>query len=113
MKKIEAIIRPEKLNDVKQALDDIGVHGMTFTHVTGRGAQRGVVHQGRGGEAVTVDMLPKLKLEVVVREGSVESVVEAIIEVSRTDNIGDGKIFVIPVDEAIRVRTGERGDVAI
>jgi len=113
MKKVEAIIRPEKLNDVKQALDDLGIHGMNFTHVTGRGAQRGIVHQGRGGEAVTVDMLPKLKLEVVVRDGAVESVIEAIIGAARTENIGDGKIFIIPVEEAIRVRTGERGDVAI
>ena len=113
MKKIEAIIRPEKLNDVKQALDDLGIHGMTFTHVTGRGAQRGIVHQGRGGEAVTVDMLPKLKLEVVVRDGAVDSVLDAVVNAARTDSIGDGKIFVIPIEEAVRVRTNERGDVAI
>ncbi len=99
--------------EVKLALDDLGIHGMNFTHVTGRGAQRGIVHQGRRGEAVTVDMLPKLKLEVVVRDGAVESVIDAVIQASRTDNIGDGKIFVIPVEEAVRVRTGERGDVAL
>lgn len=113
MKKIEAIIRPEKLNDVKSALDDLGFHGMNFIQVTGRGAQRGVVHQGRGGEAVTVDMLPKLRLEIVVSDIAVERVIDAIIQSARTGNIGDGKIFVVPIDEAIRVRTGERGDVAV
>ena len=113
MKKIEAIIRPEKLNDVKQALDDLGIHGMNFIQVTGRGAQRGIVHQGRGGESVTVDMLPKIKLEVVVADIAVERAIDAIIRAARTGNIGDGKIFVIPVEEAVRVRTGERGDVAV
>jgi nitrogen regulatory protein P-II 1 len=113
MKKIEAIIRPEKLNDVKEALDEMGIHGMNFIHVTGRGAQRGIVHQGRAGEAVTVDMLPKVKLEVVVSDLAVERAIEAIVRASRTGNIGDGKIFVMAVEEAIRVRTGERGDVAV
>ncbi|MBN9492587.1 P-II family nitrogen regulator [bacterium] len=113
MKKIEAIIRPEKLNEVKSALDDLGFHGMNFIQVTGRGAQRGVVHQGRGGQAVTVDMLPKLKLEVVVSDMAVERVIDAIIQAARTGNIGDGKIFVSPIEEAIRVRTGERGEVAV
>lgn len=113
MKKIEAIIRPEKLNDVKQALDDLGFHGMNFIQVTGRGAQRGVVHQGRGGERVTVDMLPKLKIEVVVGDEAVDKVIDAIIAAARTGNIGDGKIFILPVEEAIRVRTGERGAVAV
>ncbi|MCC6380928.1 MAG: P-II family nitrogen regulator [Dehalococcoidia bacterium] len=113
MKKIEAIIRPEKLHEVKQALDDIGIHGMNFIQVTGRGAQRGVVHQGRGGESVTVDMLAKVKLEVVVADLAVERVIDAVIRAARTGNIGDGKIFVIPVEEAVRVRTGERGDVAV
>lgn len=113
MKKVEAIIRPEKLADVKQALDDLGFHGMNFIHVTGRGAQRGIVHQGRGGETVTVDMLPKVKMEVVVGDESVEKVIDAIVRSARTGNIGDGKIFVIPVEEAIRVRTGERGAVAV
>jgi nitrogen regulatory protein P-II 1 len=113
MKKIEAIIRPEKVNDVKQALDDLGFHGMNFLQVTGRGAQRGIVHQGRSGETVTVDLLPKVKLEVVVADQAVDRVIDAIIEASRTGNIGDGKIFVIPVETAVRVRTGERGDVAV
>ena len=113
MKKIEAIVRPEKLNDVKQALDDLGIHGMNFIQVTGRGAQRGIVHQGRGGETVTVDLLPKIKVEVVVTDLAVERVIEAIVQAARTGNIGDGKIFVIPVETAVRVRTGERGDVAV
>lgn len=113
MKKVEAIIRPEKLNDVKEALDELGFHGMNITQVTGRGAQRGIVHQGRGGETVTVDMLAKVKIEVVVGDEAVEKVVDAIIRKARTGNIGDGKIFVMPVDEAIRVRTGERGDIAV
>ncbi|MBE7518968.1 MAG: P-II family nitrogen regulator [Thermoflexaceae bacterium] len=113
MKKVEAIIRPEKLNDVKQALDDLGFHGMNFIQVTGRGAQRGIVHQGRGGETVTVDMLPKVKVEVVVPDLAVERVIEAIVREARTGNIGDGKIFIIPVEEAVRVRTGERGEVAV
>ncbi len=113
MKKVEAIIRPEKLHELKDALDDLGFHGMTFTQVTGRGAQRGIVHQGRGGEAVTVDMLPKIKLEIVVPDEAVDQVVAAIVHTSRTGNIGDGKIFVIPVEDVIRVRTGERGKEAI
>lgn len=113
MKKVEAIIRPEKLNDVKDALDELGIHGMNIIQVTGRGAQRGVVHQGRSGETVTVDLLPKIKLEVVVPAEVVEKVVNAIIQAARTGNIGDGKIFILPVEEAIRVRTGERGDVAV
>jgi nitrogen regulatory protein P-II 1 len=113
MKKIEAIVRPEKLNDVKQALDDLGLHGMNFIQVTGRGAQRGIVHQGRGGETVTIDMLPKLKVEVVVADDIVDTAIDAIVRAARTGNIGDGKIFVIPVETAVRVRTGERGDVAV
>jgi nitrogen regulatory protein P-II 1 len=113
VKKIETIVRPEKLNDIKQALDDLGIHGMNVLQVTGRGAQRGIVHQGRGGETVTVDMLPKIKIEVVVSDMAVDRVIDAIISAARTGNIGDGKIFVIPVETAVRVRTGERGDVAI
>jgi nitrogen regulatory protein P-II 1 len=113
VKKIEVIVRPEKLNDVKQALDDLGIHGMNVISVTGRGAQRGIVHQGRGGETVTVDMLPKIKIEVVVADMAVDRVIDAVVAAARTGNIGDGKIFVIPVEEAVRVRTGERGDVAV
>ena len=113
MQKIEAIVRPEKLNDIKQALDDLGFHGMNFIQVTGRGAQRGVVHQGRGGETVTVDMLPKVKLEVVVADAAVDAAIDAIVTAARTGNIGDGKIFVTAVETAVRVRTGERGEVAV
>ena len=113
MKKIEAIIRPEKLNEVKSALEAGGFLGLNIVHVTGRGAQKGIVHGGRGGETYTVDMLPKLKIEVVVKDADAEKVVETIMGAARTGNIGDGKIFIIPVEDAIRVRTGERGEVAV
>ena len=113
MKKIEAIIRPEKLNDVKNALEGAGFVGLNIVHVTGRGAQKGIVHGGRGGETYTVDMLPKLKIEVVVKDAAAGKAVEIIINAARTGNIGDGKIFVIPVDDAIRVRTGERGESVV
>jgi nitrogen regulatory protein P-II 1 len=113
MKKIEAIIRPEKLNDVKDALEAAGVLGLNIVHVTGRGAQKGIVHGGRGGETYTVDMLPKLKIEVVVKDADADRVVDIILTSARTGNIGDGKIFVMPVEDAVRVRTGERGEVAV
>ena len=113
MKKIEAIIRPEKLNDVKNALEAAGFVGLNIVHVTGRGAQKGIVHGGRGGEAYTVDMLPKLKIEVVVKDSQANQVVDVILASARTGNIGDGKIFIVPVEDAIRVRTGERGEVAV
>ena len=112
MKKIEAIIRPEKLDDVKLALAAKGYIGLNIVGVTGRGVQKGVVHAGRGGQVYSVDMLPKVKLEMVVRDANVEDVIETITNAARTGNIGDGKIFVMPVETAIRVRTGERnGDV--
>ena len=113
MKKIEAIVRPERLHDVKSALEEQGIHGLNIIPVTGRGAQRGIAHQGRGGETIVVDLLPKVKLEMVVPDDAVEGAISAIIEAAGTGNIGDGKIFVIPVEEAIRVRTGERGDIAL
>jgi nitrogen regulatory protein P-II 1 len=113
MQKIEAIIRPERLDPVKDALTDAGYHGMNIVHVTGRGVQRGIVHMGRGGETYTVDMLPKVKVEVVVADADVDKVVKIVCDAASTGNIGDGKIFVIPVADAIRVRTGERGDAAI
>jgi nitrogen regulatory protein P-II 1 len=113
MKKIEAIIRPEKLNDVKDALEKGGFLGLNIVHVTGRGVQKGIVHGGRGGETYTVDMLPKLKIEVVVKDGDADKVVDIILTSARTGNIGDGKIFVLPIEDAIRVRTGERGEVAV
>jgi len=113
MNKIEAIIRPEKLDDVKNALTEAGYHGMNIVHVTGRGVQRGIVHQGRGGETYTVDMLPKVKVEVVVADKDVDKVVDTICKAARTGNIGDGKIFISPVTDSVRVRTGERGDAAV
>jgi nitrogen regulatory protein P-II 1 len=113
MKKIEAIIRPEKLNDVKDALETGGFLGLNIVHVTGRGVQKGIVHGGRGGETYTVDMLPKLKIEVVVNDAEADRVVDLILGAARTGNIGDGKIFISPVVDAIRVRTGERGEVAV
>jgi nitrogen regulatory protein P-II 1 len=113
MKKIEAIIRPEKLNEVKLALENAGFVGMNIVHVTGRGVQKGIVHGGRGGETYTVDMLPKLKIEVVVKDPDVKQAVDLIMAAARTGNIGDGKIFIIPVENAIRVRTGEQGEIAV
>ena len=112
MKKIEAIIRPERLTAVKDALAETGFVGLNVVPVTGRGNQRGVVHQGRGG-SVTIDMLPKTKLELVVKDGDVMGVCDTIVGAARTGDIGDGKIFVTPVDEIIRVRTGERGEPAL
>ena len=113
MHKIEAIIRPEKLDDVKEALAAAGFTGLNIVHVTGRGVQRGIVHVGRGGESYAVDMLPKVKIEVVVAEVDTERAVKLICDAAHTGNIGDGKIFVMPVVDAIRVRTGERGDAAV
>ena len=110
MKKIEAIIRPEKLDAVKTDLEAAGFLGLNIVHVTGRGVQKGIVHSGRGGETYTVDMLPKLKIEVVTKDADAEKVIETIISAAKTGNIGDGKIFVTTVEEAIRVRTGERGE---
>ncbi len=113
MQKIEAIIRPEKLDDVKNALADAGVTGLNIVHVTGRGVQKGIVHMGRGGETYEVDMLPKVKIEVVVPDAQVDKMVNTICEAAHTGRIGDGKIFVIPITDAIRVRTRERGDAAL
>jgi len=113
MQKIEAIIRPEKLDDVKNALAQAGIVGLNVVHVTGRGVQKGIVHMGRGGETYEVDMLPKVKIEVVVKDSDVERLVQLIRSSARTGNIGDGKIFLMPVADAIRVRTDERGDAAL
>ncbi|GBD12875.1 Nitrogen regulatory protein P-II [bacterium HR24] len=112
MKKVEAIIRPEKLGDVKDALDRLGILGLNFVEVRGRGRQRGQTYW-RGAASYMADTLPKVKLEVVVRDDDVERVVDAIIKAAWTGDVGDGKIFVLPVEEVIRVRTGERGDDAI
>ena len=114
MQKVEAIIRPDRLNAVKDALADAGLVGINVTQVTGRGAQRGIEIGGpRGVGSYVVDMLPKVKLEMVVADSDVERSIEIIIEAGRTGNIGDGKIFITQVTDAIRIRTGERGDIAL
>ncbi|MEN3973371.1 P-II family nitrogen regulator [Sphingomicrobium sp. XHP0235] len=107
MKKIDAIIKPFKLDDVKDALSDVGVSGMTVTEVKGFGRQKGHTELYRGAEYV-VDFLPKLKIEVVVPEDQLERTVEAIENAARTGRIGDGKIFVSTIDQAVRIRTGDR-----
>jgi len=112
MKKLECIIRPFKLADVKEALDSLGISGMTVTEVKGFGRQKGHTELYRGSE-YTIEFLPKLKIEIVVTDEVVDEAVEAILQAANTGKIGDGKIFVIPVEEAIRIRTGERGDGAI
>ncbi len=112
VKKIEAVIKPFKLDDVKDALHDVGVSGITVTEVKGFGRQKGHTELYRGAEYV-IDFLPKVKVEVVVEDVLVENVIEAITQAARTGRIGDGKIFVIPIDEAVRIRTGDRGADAI
>ena len=112
MKKIEAIIKPFKLDDVKEALHAIGLQGLTVTEVKGFGRQRGHTELYRGAEYM-VDFLPKVKLEIVVADDQAASVTEAICSAASTDRIGDGKIFVLPVGETVRIRTGERGEAAL
>ena len=112
MKKIEAVIKPFKLDDVKDALHEVGVSGITVTEVKGFGRQKGHTELYRGAEYV-IDFLPKVKVEVVVEDVLVENVIEAITQAARTGRIGDGKIFVLPIDEAVRIRTGDRGPDAI
>lgn len=112
MKKVEAIIRHFKLEDVKNALTKIGVTGMTITEVRGFGRQKGHKEQYRGAE-YTVDFLPKAKMEIVVDEAQIETVVKTIVETARTGQVGDGKIFISELDEAIRIRTGELGSDAL
>ncbi len=112
MKKIEAIIKPFKLDEVKKALNDIDIEGMTVMEVKGFGRQKGHTELYRGAE-YTVDFLPKIKLEVVTTEDMAAKVVEAIVGAGKTGKIGDGKIFVTTVDETIRIRTGESGKVAL
>ena len=112
MKKIEAIIKPFKLDEVKQALSEIGVAGMTVTEVKGHGRQKGHKEIYRGAE-YQVDFLPKIKIEIIVDQSMVDQVVKKILESARTGKIGDGKIFVLPIEEVIRVRTGESGNDAI
>ena len=112
MKKIEAIIKPFKLDDVKEALNGIGIKGMTLTEVKGYGRQKGHTEIYRGAEYV-IDFLPKLKIEIIVSSEQVEQVIDTIVAAAQTGKIGDGKIFVLPVENVVRVRTGERGQEAI
>jgi nitrogen regulatory protein P-II 1 len=112
MKKVEAIIKPFKLDEVKENLNAVGVRGLTVSEVKGFGRQKGHTELYRGAEYV-VDFLPKVKLEIIVQEEMVAKVVETIEKAARTGRIGDGKIFVTPVEEVVRIRTGERGDDAV
>ena len=112
MKKVAAIVKPFKLEEVKEALTGLGIQGMTITEVKGFGRQKGHKEVYRGAEYV-VEFLPKIKIEVVVGEDIVDDTVQAIIKAASTGRIGDGKIFVSPIDDAIRIRTGESGEVAI
>lgn len=112
MKKIEAVIRHYKLEDVKNGLTEIGIQGMTVTEVRGFGRQRGHKEVYRGAE-YTVDLVPKVRIEALIEDGDVAKVVDAVVVAAQTGKIGDGKVWVIPVDEVVRVRTGERGAEAI
>jgi nitrogen regulatory protein P-II 1 len=112
MKKIEAVIKPFKLDEVREALSEIGVTGLTVTEVKGFGRQKGHTELYRGSEYV-VDFLPKVKLEVVVTDTLVDAAVDAIVKSARTGKIGDGKIFVVPVEQVVRIRTGETDEAAV
>ncbi|MEX0602809.1 MAG: P-II family nitrogen regulator [Bacteroidota bacterium] len=112
MKKIEAVIRPFKLDDVREALSEIGVKGMTLTEVKGYGRQKGHTELYRGSE-YKIDFLPKIKIEIIAQDAMVENIVSTIIRVAKTGQVGDGKIFVSPVDDVIRVRTEESGEEAL
>ncbi|MDY6820574.1 MAG: P-II family nitrogen regulator [Deferribacterota bacterium] len=112
MKKIVAIIKPFKLDDVKEKLTELGISGLTVTEVKGYGRQKGHTELYRGAEYV-IDFIPKIKIEIVVSDKLVDDVIEAILESAKTGRIGDGKIFVVPIDEIIRIRTGEKGENAL
>jgi len=112
MRKVEAIIKPFKLDEVKEGLNEIGIQGITVSEVKGFGRQKGHTELYRGAEYV-VDFIPKIKMEIIVRDDLVAKVVEVIEETAKTGRIGDGKIFVTPVDEVVRIRTGERGEDAV
>jgi nitrogen regulatory protein P-II 1 len=112
VKKIIAIIRPNKLEDVKQALEEIGCHGLTIKDVKGRGRQLGITESYRGQD-YNVDLLPKTEIEIVTKDEEVEDIIKSIVETGKTGNIGDGKIFISNVEDVVRIRTGERGDKAI
>ena len=112
MKEIVAIIRPNKLDEVKDALEKIGCHGITVTEVKGRGRQLGITESYRGSD-YRIDMLPKTRLEIVISDEEAENVIKAILETAQTGDIGDGKIFISSVEDVVRIRTGERGEKAI
>ena len=112
MKKVEAIIKPFKLDEVREALSEIGVSGLTVTEVKGFGRQKGHTELYRGAEYV-VDFIPKAKVEVVVADGLLERAIEAVVKAARTGKIGDGKIFVTDVEQVVRIRTGESGEAAV
>ena len=112
MKKIEAIIKPFKLDEVREALSEVGVSGLTVTEVKGFGRQKGHTELYRGAEYV-VDFLPKVKVEMIVADAMAERVIEAVVKAARTGKIGDGKIFVTPVEQVVRIRTGESGEEAV
>jgi len=112
MKKVECIIQPGRLDEVREGLTGIGISGLTVTEVKGYGRQKGHTELYRGSE-YTIDFIPKVKMEIVVAENLVEEVIQKVVEKSRTGRIGDGKIFVIPIEETVRIRTGERGREAV
>jgi len=112
MKKIEAIVKPFKLDDVKEALNGLGIKGMTVSEVKGYGRQKGHTEVYRGAEYV-IDFLPKVKIEIIVKSEQADQVVDAIVAAAKTGKIGDGKIFVLPVEQVVRVRTGERDEEAL
>lgn len=112
MKKIIAIIRPDKLEVVKKALEEIGCHGMTVKDVKGRGRQLGITENYRGRD-YRIDILPKTELEIVAKQDDVEGIIQTIVETAKTGDIGDGKIFISPVEDVVRIRTGERGEGAV
>lgn len=112
MKEIVAIIRPDKLENVKKSLEEIGCNGVTVTEVKGRGRQLGVTESYRGSD-YRIDLLPKTRLEIIVNDSDVDKIIDAIVKTAQTGDIGDGKIFISPVEDVIRIRTGERGNTAV
>ncbi|MGZ7048616.1 MAG: P-II family nitrogen regulator [Methanobacterium sp.] len=112
MKEIIAIIRPNKLDDVKDALEKIECHGITITDVKGRGRQLGITESYRGSD-YRIDLLPKTRLEIIVNDKDAEEVIQTIVKTAQTGDIGDGKIFISPVEDTVRIRTGERGEKAV
>lgn len=112
MKEIVAIIRPDKLENVKKSLEEIGCNGVTVTEVKGRGRQLGVTESYRGSD-YRIDLLPKTRLEIIVNDSDVDKIIDAIVKTAQTGDIGDGKIFISPIEDVIRIRTGERGDTAV